>query len=109
MMSREKRAKFETKKMYGQKAKHPQRSVKNTITTELQNLLSKYKKIPSDLLDPWDKASIQKVIELHRKTEIEALRLEIAQFMSSVGMHYGIEKHIFWKRHHASKKVKRDG
>ena len=108
-MSREKRTKFETNKMYGQKAEHSHRSAKNTITTKLQSILSKYKEIPNDLFDLWDKASIQKVIELHRKTEIEALRLEVAQFMSLVGTHYGIEKHIFWKRFHTSKKVKRDG
>ena len=40
---------------------------------------------------------------------MEALRIEIARLMELAGVHYGVEKNLFWKQYHARQKAKRDG
>lgn len=78
------------------------------IVAKANEVVAKAKTIPDELMDPWDKESIKLVAELSDKDSLEELRREIARIMELAGEHYGISKELFWRRHHAQQKAKRD-
>ena len=110
-MSRARPSIHELNQIYGTKHKRDEmmKATNSNITTKLKDIITKSKQIPKDQFDAWDKASLQKAIEINAEAEMEALRIEIARLMELAGVHYGVEKNLFWKRYHARQKAKRDG
>lgn len=110
-MSRARPSIHELNQIYGTKHHGDEmtKATESNIATKLQDIITKSKKIPKDQFNAWDKASIQKAIEINAEAEMEALRLEIARLMELAGVHYGVEKNLFWKRYQARQKAKRDG
>lgn len=78
------------------------------IVAAANEVVAKAKNIPDELMDLWDKESIKLTAELADKDSLEELRRQIARIMELAGEHYGISKELFWKRHHAQQKAKRD-
>ena len=78
------------------------------LVSKAKEVVAKAQNIPAQLLTAWDKESLRLVSELADRDSVEQLRREIARIMELAGEHYGISKELFWKRHHAQQKAKRD-
>lgn len=109
-MSKARPSQHELNQIYGTRHKREEMSdeTSNEIKTALKDIIAKTKKLPKDKFNAWDKASIQKAIELNVETEMQDLRRQIARLMDLAGTHYGVEENSFWKRYHARQKAKRD-
>lgn len=104
-MSRRSPSPYDIEQMYGDPSRLKKiRAAQDTeLHTKAAEVLAKAKQLPADSLDAWDKASVEQVLHLATKREVEELRQAIARVMELAGEHYGVNKDVFWKRYHARK------
>lgn len=104
-MSRRSPSPYDIEQMYGDPSclKKIRAAQDTELHKEAAEVLKKAKQLPADSLDAWDKASVEQVLDLATKREVEELRQAIARVMELAGEHYGVNKDVFWKRYHARK------
>ena len=109
-MSRRKPSPYDIEQMYSDpsRLKKIRATQSKELHTKAAEVLAKAKQLPADSLDAWDNASLEQVAKLATQREVEELRQAIARVMELAGEHYGVSKDLFWKRHHAQQKAKRD-
>jgi hypothetical protein len=109
-MSRRSPSPYDIEQMYGDpsRLKKIRAAQETELHTKAAEVLAKAKQLPADSLDAWDKASVEQVLDLATKREVEELHQAIARVMELAGEHYGVNKDVFWKRYHAQREAGRD-
>lgn len=78
------------------------------IKQKAKEIAIKAKTVPSEQLNLFDEHSLKQVAAIAGEQTVEDLRSEIAALMRLAGINYAISKDVFWQKHHAKQKVKRD-